>query len=93
MKRFIFGILIFLMCAGGATGQSIPVSQDTESCIECHASLHPGIVAEWKKSRHALITPEEALKRPSLSGVADSLAVKGIRKFTPLVNDDQFQRP
>jgi len=66
MKRFVLGIVIFLMCAGGATGQSIPVSQDTESCIECHASLHPGIVAEWKKSRHALITPEEALKRSSL---------------------------
>ena len=25
----------------------------TEDCLSCHASLHPGMVGDWKMSRHA----------------------------------------
>ena len=44
----------------------LPISENTEACLTCHSQLHPGIVAEWKKSRHATITPAEALKKPTL---------------------------
>lgn len=43
------------------------VSDATETCISCHASVTPGIVAEWKKSVHARVTPAEALKKDKLS--------------------------
>ena len=44
----------------------LPISENTEACLTCHSQLHPGIVAEWKKSRHGNITPAEALKKPTL---------------------------
>jgi hydroxylamine dehydrogenase len=36
-------------------------SEATQACIECHQILHPGIVADWQRSRHAQITPRAAL--------------------------------
>jgi hydroxylamine dehydrogenase len=44
----------------------LPISENTEACLTCHSQLHPGIVAEWKKSRHANSTPGEALKKQTL---------------------------
>ncbi len=41
-----------------------PVSEETEMCIECHLDYTPGIVEDWRKSRHAAATPEEAAKKP-----------------------------
>ena len=38
-----------------------PVSGATEECLGCHATLHPGIVESWKKSRHGATTPGQAL--------------------------------
>ena len=37
-----------------------PVSEATEMCLMCHESLHPGIVAGWRSSRHAAVTPAAA---------------------------------
>lgn len=36
------------------------VSTATGECINCHATIHPGIVSSWQKSRHAGVTPSEA---------------------------------
>ena len=46
-----------------------PLSDATQECLDCHASIHPGIVEDWQKSRHAMITPENAM-------AADELAKK-----------------
>lgn len=43
-----------------------PISGDTEACLGCHESVTPGIVADWRKSRHAKTTPEMALNKPVL---------------------------
>lgn len=43
-----------------------PVSKATEECLDCHASATPGIVAEWRASRHAQVTPQAALGKPKL---------------------------
>ena len=40
------------------------ISPDTSDCLDCHRLIHPGIVSEWEKSRHAEVTVEEALKKP-----------------------------
>ena len=50
--------------AGGAFAEeAAPLSEATETCLVCHAALNPGIVGDWERSRHARITPAEALKK------------------------------
>jgi len=39
----------------------IPISEASSECIDCHASVHPGIVKDWQNSRHAKITPKDAM--------------------------------
>lgn len=47
--------------ASGAT-----LSDDTETCLSCHAAVTPGIVADWEKSLHAGTSPAEAMKKTKL---------------------------
>jgi len=63
MKRFMFFLLMIFLSAPVALGAGSKISEDTEACLECHASAHPGIVSDWKKSRMTKITPAEALKK------------------------------
>jgi hypothetical protein len=42
------------------------VSAATQECLDCHADATPGIVAEWRASRHAGVTVAEALARTPL---------------------------
>ena len=52
-------VLVTAVPAFAAPAQSGP----TQDCIGCHASVTPGIVADWKRSRHARVTPAEALQK------------------------------
>jgi hydroxylamine dehydrogenase len=63
MKRFMFFLLMIFLSAPVALGAGSKISEDTEACLECHTSAHPGIVSDWKKSRMTKITPAEALKK------------------------------
>ncbi len=69
MRRAVTLVSIFSIFFTGAAGfcQDIPVSSATEECLECHATIHPGIVGGWKKSRHAKITPKKAMTASELS--------------------------
>ncbi|MGD9161663.1 MAG: multiheme c-type cytochrome [Desulfobacteraceae bacterium] len=58
--------LIILLCSIPASSQELKISDDTQTCIDCHSTLHPGIVEEWKKSTHSKMSPSEALKKPGL---------------------------
>jgi hypothetical protein len=53
--------LLTLFAAGAAFGDTAPVSDATQECLDCHAVFHPGIVADWQKSRHARVTPKTAM--------------------------------
>jgi len=53
-------VVLFNQVAFGADNK---VSEDTEACLECHASTHPGVVADWEKSRMTRITPAEDPKK------------------------------
>jgi len=66
MKNIWLGMLVLLALAGTATAKSGSISEDTETCLECHATLHPGIVQDWLHSRHAKTTPAEGLKKGKL---------------------------
>ncbi len=75
MKRFIlallglFSLLVFLY---GTLRQEkteeagVPLSGQTQECIDCHQQYTPGIVEGWLTSKHAEATPEMALKAPEL---------------------------
>jgi hypothetical protein len=53
----VFVLLLWTQVALGANSR---ISEGTEACIACHATVHPGIVADWEKSRMARVTPRAA---------------------------------
>ncbi|MBL6990807.1 MAG: cytochrome c3 family protein [Bacteriovoracaceae bacterium] len=62
MKRMKLGFILvtlFIIDVALAHGQIKHLKMDNEmikkgkKCIECHATKHPGIVSDWKNSRHA----------------------------------------
>jgi hypothetical protein len=68
-KTFAFPIAsvaaaLVLLSAGPALSGEI--SAATEECLGCHEEVTPGIVADWRASRHAKVTPAEALVKPAL---------------------------
>jgi hypothetical protein len=52
--------------AGKPGPEEKPVSDATSECLDCHEVVSPGIVADWRRSRHAATTPAEALKKNKL---------------------------
>ncbi len=60
MKHFLFAVVLVFFSGHVALGANFPVSKDTETCIACHRTLNPGIVADWERSRMARITPRAA---------------------------------
>jgi len=53
-------ILGFVLTALPVAGEDL-ASDATRECIECHTSLHPGIVEDWQNSRHAQMNPKKAM--------------------------------
>ena len=77
MKRV--GILlcmgIILIQNSVVSGADDIISEATAECIDCHASIHPGIVRDWQNSRHAKITPQNAM---AVEGLARKLSSKNV---------------
>jgi len=57
----------------GFAPEEAPLSEETEECIGCHELYTPGIVADWRTSKHSHITPAELLA--GLEGQADSTEI------------------
>jgi hypothetical protein len=80
MKKCVFAVLMVFLSAQIALGASGRISKETKVCIECHSSVHPGIVADWQRSRMAKVTPKAAKsmilkkRRVSFKKVPDTLA-------------------
>jgi len=71
-----------LLCMGIIFFQNIivsaaddAVSEATAECIDCHASIHPGIVRDWQNSRHAKIPPQDAM---AVDGLARKISSKNV---------------
>jgi hypothetical protein len=77
MKNVLFALIpgIFVLYAGSGGAVDIPVSEATAECLECHASIHPGIVQDWQNSRHAKITTKQAL---AVDGLARKVSSKTV---------------
>jgi len=57
--KIVLAILFFTcLMAKWIDAQTKPnISEASEACLGCHSQLHPGIVADWRKSRHANFSP------------------------------------
>jgi hydroxylamine dehydrogenase len=64
MKALMIFLFSFFLFTQTASGADLSLSDDSASCLECHVSLHPGIVAGWQKSRMSKITPTAAKALP-----------------------------
>lgn len=69
IKNLLFSVLILFLFPNISTADEAPISEDSETCLECHATIHPGIVFDWKKSRHAQVTPAQGLKKTGLERI------------------------
>jgi hydroxylamine dehydrogenase len=80
VDKFCYVAVILVFLSSRTTLAQPPISKDTASCLECHSSLYPGIVADWKKSRMSGVTPSAAKglpdreRRVSYETLPDSLA-------------------
>jgi len=62
MKTLSCLVLVTLLLVPSSTlAADAPLSEATTECLDCHASIHPGIVHGWQSSRHAATTPQDAL--------------------------------
>ena len=50
-----------------ANSQQAAISEETQSCINCHKIYTPGIVEDWLTSRHSKTTPEQGLKQEAIA--------------------------
>lgn len=86
MKKFIifFPVILFLLLmfsfkTANENKEDVitsPLSPETEECLICPSTLHPGIVESWKNSKHAQITVTEANKKPDLEKRISSLPIE-----------------
>jgi hypothetical protein len=96
MRQFTLALLLvfILSIPGTAAGTGIPISDPTAECIDCHASIHPGIVKDWQESRHAKITPNDAMAVEGLARKVSSKTVpEAIRNFAVGCAECHMQRP
>ena len=66
---------ILLLLPVTLPAEDVPISEATSECIECHAAIHPGIVKDWKNSRHAQVSPGKAMAVEGLARKVSSRKV------------------
>ena len=58
------GVSLSASLAMAADPPAPSLSDDSEACLGCHSMVSPGIVSDWRRSRHAMTSIEQALQRP-----------------------------
>lgn len=61
----------------GLCSKEPPISEATQECLACHATVTPTIVEDWKKSRHSVVTPSQGLGKPDLERRISASSVPG----------------
>ncbi len=63
MKRILYLFItgFYIWIPNAAESRQAPVSDATSECLECHTTVHPGIVEGWQISRHARMTCKSAM--------------------------------
>jgi hypothetical protein len=71
-------LILLLPAAPAARAADPPVSEATAECIGCHESATPGIVEDWRRSRHSHAVPAEAIKADALSRRISAKSADGL---------------
>jgi len=68
MKSFLtcLILIISLHLLLFTTTNAQEISEDTQTCIDCHVSATPGIVGDWQKSLHANSSLQKAFLKSEL---------------------------
>jgi len=70
MKKAFLGVISIFLTFAFAYAEEIElpknISAQTKQCIGCHKQYTPGIVFDWLRSRHAKVSPEDAIKKSDL---------------------------
>jgi hypothetical protein len=66
MRQIIFALCVLIGSWAPHARAQAPLSTATQECIACHVSASPGMVGDWQASRHAGVSPAEALKKVRL---------------------------
>lgn len=69
-RRFFLCIVLGALFFGQGLPSGLDAAQhsaDTQECLSCHVQATPGIVSDWEQSRHAQVTPGEAMAVEALS--------------------------
>jgi hypothetical protein len=68
MKTLLILISLSITISIHSEEKKVPqeISEDTQTCIDCHESITPGIVADWVKSRHSKSSLQNAMAKPEL---------------------------
>ena len=90
-------VIAHLILLAEGPAHSADVSAATEECLGCHEEVPPGIVGDGKASRHAKVTPAEALRKPALerrisAGGARRAALTAAAVFAAVEIDKRFAR-
>lgn len=64
MKTILMFIAVFVLIPSQLL--AVQISEDTEECLGCHELVTPGIVADWKKSRHSQVSPTVGMAKQAL---------------------------
>jgi len=75
IKYLCLSVALIICVLTPCSAEEVPISDATSECLECHAIIHPGIVSDWQKSRHARITPKQAMAVEGLARKVSSQAV------------------
>jgi hydroxylamine dehydrogenase len=65
MVLWLAAALLWVWVGSSVAASEASNSAATEECLSCHGGLHPGVVGDWKRSRHAWVRPTEALQKPA----------------------------
>jgi hypothetical protein len=84
MKNFslLLCVGILLFPASNSLAADLPISEATSECIDCHSSVHPGIVQDWQNSRHAKIALKDAMAVEGPARKVSSNTVPFIKNFS-----------
>ena len=65
--NFICLLLLYssFIYSQGTGNTELPISDETQTCIDCHETVTPGIVADWRLSRHSKTTIRDAFSKDS----------------------------
>lgn len=71
-----FAIMISFLASIVSANQTNKISQQTMACLGCHEIVTPGITKDWSSSRHASITPSDALKKSEISRMVSTQKIE-----------------